>query len=83
MCCFQRIEEIKKSIQPILTKPSDVKKKRVMKKTLPKHQLEYEEAHKRLQQKKPSNGVKHSNGRKLYSQDSMDYLEIEMNLGIE
>lgn len=66
--------EIKKSIQPILTKPSDTKFKPVRKKTIPSQsQLEYEETLKRLQQKPktPSNGAKEKpTVRKLYTHRS-------------
>lgn len=78
---FQRLEDIKSSIQPIPMKPSDVKqKRRRVKKSLRTQQLEYEETHKQLQEKKIKKHSKRSVGRRLYSHnDSLDEISEKEN----
>lgn len=66
---FQRIKEIRKSIQPVLSKPNNMKRGRAKAK-INMHHLEYEETHKKLQEegKKFSSKKTNSSSRKLYSQ---------------
>lgn len=55
-------------MQPISMKPNDVRPKRSRAiKRLNPHQLEYEETHKRLREKKRPRSTKRKVGRKLYN----------------
>lgn len=68
------MEEMKHVVQRILMEPSDVNRKRPRIKKVPsEQQLEYEEIHRRLQQKKPKKRSKRPQGRRLYTpnDDSM------------